>query len=296
MARKQSRSARGTAGSTEEPLVCQPKYLPRKKLMEAARRAAAINPVNQPAAALVGRAQSLKPEFISVLTTKYWGPAGVNLSVSFMDGPPKALRDRILAHLNAWSKKANVTFRFTANQGQVRIARLPGDGYWSYVGTDVLSIPLNEPTMNLDSFTMNTPESEYKRVVRHEAGHTLGYPHEHMRRQLVALIDKQKAIAHFGATQGWDPEMVQLQVLTPLEDGSLISTEHADPKSIMCYHIPGFLTKNGQPILGGTDIVAADHEFTGRIYPKPKKKTSAAAGRKRTASARKRPAAPRKRR
>jgi len=232
--------------------------------------------VNQPAAALVGHNLSLKPEFISVLTTKYWGPAGVNLSVSFMDNPPKALRDRILSHLNAWSKKANVTFRFTARQGQVRIARLPGDGYWSYVGTDVLSIPLEEPTMNLDSFTMTTSESEYKRVVRHEAGHTLGFPHEHMRRQLVALIDRQKAIAHFGATQGWDEEMVQLQVLTPLEDGSLISTEHADPKSIMCYHIPGFLTKNGQPILGGTDIIKADHDFTAKIYPRPKKRPSAA--------------------
>jgi hypothetical protein len=134
---------------------------------------------------------------------------------------------------------------------------------------------------------MATPESEYKRVVRHEAGHTLGFPHEHMRRQLVALIDRQKAIAHFGATQGWDEEMVQLQVLTPLEDGSLISTEHADPKSIMCYHIPGFLTKNGQPILGGTDIVKADYDFTAKIYPRPKKKPTAATKKKSAAAPKK---------
>lgn len=275
MAKKRpARTLENTNGS--ELVVCQPKFLPRNKRVGAAQRAAAINPVNQPAPAMFGRAFSLKPEFIAVLSTKYWGAAGVNLTVSFLDNPPKALRDRILNHLNAWSKKANVAFRYTAQQGQVRIARLPGDGHWSYVGTDILSIPLGEATMNLDSFSMNTPESEYKRVVRHEAGHTLGYPHEHMRKQLVALIDRRKAIAHFGATQGWDEEMVQLQVLTPLEDGSLISTTHADPKSIMCYHIPGFLTKTGEPILGGSDIVRTDHDFTGKIYPAQKKKPAAA--------------------
>lgn len=156
--------------------VCQPKYLPAKQRVAAAKRAAAINPVNQPAAALVACNFSLRPEFIAVLTTKYWGPAGVSLSVSFMDGPSKALRDRILSHMNAWGRKANVRFRYTASQGQVRIARVPGDGYWSYVGTDILSIPL--------------------------------------------------------------------------------------------YQIPGFLTKSGDPIVGGKDIVATDHTFTGRIYPK----------------------------
>ena len=91
--------------------------------------------------------------------------------------------------MNAWGKYANVTFVATSTDPQVRIARTPGDGHWSYLGTDVLHIRKAEPTMNLDSFTMSTSESEYKRVVRHETGHTLGFPHEHMRKQLVAKID-----------------------------------------------------------------------------------------------------------
>jgi len=263
MARK-----RASAKSGSEVLVCQPKYLPSSQRVAAAKRAAAINPVNQPAAALVAPKFSLRPEFIAVLTTKYWGAGGVNLTVSFLDGPPKALRDRILGHMNAWARKANITFRHTARQGQVRIAREPGDGHWSFLGTDILSIPLDRPTMNLDSFTMNTAESEFRRVVRHEAGHTLGYPHEHMRKALVNLIDRAKAIRHFGATQGWTPDEVVRQVLTPLEEVSLIATQKADPNSIMCYQIPGFLTRDGQPIAGGTDIVASDHDFTAKIYPK----------------------------
>ena len=62
-----------------------------------------------------------------------------------------------------------------------RISR-GSEGYWSYLGTDIRLIPRNRPTMNLQGFTMNTSESEYKRVVRHETGHTLGFPHEHILR------------------------------------------------------------------------------------------------------------------
>ncbi len=39
---------------------------------------------------------------------------------------------------------------------------------------------------------MQTPESEYHRVVRHETGHTLGFPHEHMRKELVEKIDRRR--------------------------------------------------------------------------------------------------------
>jgi len=123
--------------------------------------------------------------------------------------------------------------------------------------------------MNLDSFTMQMPESEFHRVIRHETGHTLGCPHEHMRRELVDRIDEEKAIEFFGETQGWTPEDVCQQVLTPIEDGSLIRTAHADPNSIMCYQIPGTITKDGQPIIGGLDIDESDFQFMASIYPKP---------------------------
>ena len=64
------------------------------------------------------------------------------------------------------------------------------------------TIPAKAQTMNLEAFTMNTPESEFHRVVRHETGHTLGFPHEHMRKALVDKIDPQKALEFFGRTQG----------------------------------------------------------------------------------------------
>jgi hypothetical protein len=71
------------------------------------------------------------------------------------------------------------------------------------------------------------------------------------------------------SAQGWTPEDVCQQVLAPIEDGSLIRTAHADPNSIMCYQIPGTITKDGQPIIGGLDIDESDFQFMASIYPKP---------------------------
>lgn len=56
--------------------------------------------------------------------------------------------------------------------------------------------------MNLQNFTMNTPDPEYRRVIRHEAGHTLGFPHQHMRWALVNRIDPAKAYEYFARTIG----------------------------------------------------------------------------------------------
>jgi hypothetical protein len=261
-------------GSKAEVLVCSPKSLPEELWEPAARTAIEVNPVNRPPverlSGMVPGLAEMRPAFIAVLTTKYWHNAGgVHLTVGFLDDAPKDLRKRILQHMNAWAKTANVKFKQTKTDPQVRIARDggPDGGYWSYLGTDILHVDPNGPTMNLQDFSMDTPESEFHRVVRHETGHTLGFPHEHMRKELVARIDPKKAIAYFGATQGWSPEMVRAQVLTPLEDSLLWATT-PDPRSIMCYQIPGSLTKDGQPIIGGTDIDDLDYGFAGKLYPK----------------------------
>jgi len=252
-------------------IVCSPKMLPRNKWVSAAATAISVNPMNHAPVqrlSLVMPGFQPQPEHLAVLVAKYWKAGGVHLTVGFLDNPEAALRKRIIAHMNAWKKTANVKFSETKHNPDVRIARKAGDGYWSYLGTDILSIDAGQPTMNLDSFTMKTPESEFHRVVRHETGHTMGFPHEHMRRELVNKIDRQKAIRFYEQTQGWDENTVIQQVLTPIEEAQLLATPRADQNSIMCYQIPGSITKDGKPIIGGLDIDRVDSAFAAQIYPK----------------------------
>jgi len=249
---------------------CSVKQLPERLQERAAQTAVRINPANGPniaAMATLGLSNGImEPLRIAVLTAKYWGPKPRQLTASFMETTSPELRKRILGHLNSWSSSGCISFVETRGVGQVRISR-GGGGYWSYLGTDILHIPQDRPTMNLESFTMNTPDSEFHRVIRHEAGHTLGFPHEHMRKALIARIDRQKAYTYFWQNDHWDRATVDQQVLTPLDDRSIVGTL-PDQDSIMCYQLPGEITKDGQPIRGGTDINQSDARFAGIVYPK----------------------------
>jgi hypothetical protein len=256
-------------------ITCTPKSLPASALRRAADTAVRVNPANATVHRQVARTPSGRrggPRRLAILVARRWPASGVRLSVKFMDNPPRDLRKRILLHMNAWGKTANVVFTETNGAGKVRLARLdsPEDmaGYWSWIGTEILEIPEHEPTLNLEGFTMNTPDREFYRVVRHEAGHTLGFEHEHMRGALVKKIDRAKAIAFYDVNQGWTPQEVDAQVLTPLNGRSIMGTRESDPHSIMCYQIPGSITRDGKPIPGGRDINQKDFTFAAAMYPK----------------------------
>lgn len=260
------------------------------EIVAAAALARTINPSNSPpveriralfATALGVREDDVKEENLTPLqiaqmTDKYWGP-DVRLTVTFKEKTDFELQRKIVAYMNVWGQNASIEFKLIDStnwqNGDVRISRARG-GYWSYLGTDVRHIGRNRQTMNLEAFTLKTPESEYKRVVTHEAGHTLGFPHEHMRADLVALLDESKTVRYFGRTQGWKPEEVRAQVLTPLSERQIFSTP-ADQDSIMCYQIPGECTKNGKPIRGGTEPTATDLAFAASRHPKKTTSTGA---------------------
>lgn len=253
--------------------LCTLRLLPKEQRDAAAVHAVTTYARNLPAGVKIDELGNGGDDRLSIVVNKWWG-ASVDLTVGFLDNPSRELRDKILLHLNAWARDASVRFHEVDTDPTVRISRLsdsdlPGfGGFWSYVGTDVGLIAVDQPTMNFEGFTIATPDSEFHRVVRHEAGHTLGFPHEHMRQELVERLDRQKVIARYTATQGWTEQEVEEQVLTPLEEASIFGTEVTDETSIMCYQIDGDLTLDGIPILGGTDINEADHRFASLVYPR----------------------------
>jgi hypothetical protein len=239
--------------------------------MSAASHAVAIYAKNLPAGTRIDDLAGEDADRLALVVNRWWGP-NVDLTVGFLDNASRDLRDKILLHLNAWSRDAAVRFHEVETDPVVRISRftnndVPGlGGYWSYLGTDIDLQQHDQPTMNLEGFTATTPDNEFRRVVRHEAGHALGFPHEHMRQELVQRLHRDKVIASYMATEGWTEQDVIDQVLTPLEEASLFGTTLADETSIMCYQIGGELTLDGRPILGGVDINEADYRFSSLVY------------------------------
>jgi hypothetical protein len=278
--------AKKTAAKRSPKFIpCTIQRLPPELLVPAAQTATAENPANAPrpgaVAALVRLLGSIlfperpeeerpeippEPPHIALLTEKYWGVGGKVIPTYFMDTQDTTLKNKLLASFNAWQDNVKWV-ESSAGNSLARVSRQRG-GYWSYLGTDYAHIPQNQPTMNLERWTLNTPESEWLRVPTHESGHGRGYPHEHLRRALVDFLDRAKTIAYFGQTQGWSPQEVMAQVLTPLDEASLMATP-ADSDSIMCYQLPASITTNGQPIRGGSHINATDLAFSQQRYPSP---------------------------
>ena len=275
MARKKSSAVRPTG----DGVSCFIKQLPESELLAAAETAIAENPANAPLETFVafvpggGAGDSelspLSPQRLAVLTSKYWGAGGKVLTVGWLDGPNAETRRLILQYANKWSQYGNVKFVESATDPVVRISRTPGDGYWSYLGTDVLRVPRGQPTMNLAGFTERTRPEEYERVVVHEFGHTLGCPHEHLRPEIVALIDERKALDYFRRHAGWNEQITRSNVLTPLDVRSITGSTVTDPVSVMTYPLPGEIMKDGRPIPGGPTLSPTDKMFFGQLYPLP---------------------------
>src|SRR3990167_5574106 len=188
------------------PDGCVLKSLPEELLIVAAANAVALNPANAPNLSPPPGAQAdaieLTPYRAAALTGACWPQKPTKISVSFMEKTSAALQDKILLHMNAWATVTCIEFIRTNGVGSLRISRGPG-GYYSYLGTQILSIPKNQPTMNLEGFELSTPDAEYRRVVRHETGHSLAMPHDHQRKEIIARLDRAKTYAYFLQTSGW---------------------------------------------------------------------------------------------
>lgn len=207
---------------------------------------------------------------LAVMRGLEW-PNGTVLRVAFMERVAPDLRALIVQHMNAWNRRGtNIRFIESTTNPQIRVTLARGQGYWSFVGRECLSIPKGEPTMALEGMSMRTSPVELTRVIRHETGHTLGMVHEHLRPEIVARINPAKALDYFRRTQGWDDATIRDNVLTAIPQSALISTRMPDPLSIMTYWLPGSIMKDGRAVPGGADVSALDAKFAASIYPVPR--------------------------
>ena len=167
---------------------------------------------------------------------------GRTLKVFFIGSWPEWASDRVMALMKRWSIQANIHFERTADRAasDARIDTDPSEGSWSYLGTDILGIPKDEKTMNL-GWILDTENDfeESRRVVVHEAGHTLSFGHEQAHPEGDIDWDREAVYAYYGGPpNNWSRAQVDAQVFRKYQGEPITNFSEYDRHSIMHYAIP----------------------------------------------------------
>lgn len=248
--------------------VCIDRVLPPQLLADTAAKAVAENPANARSVSFLLSLGTppLPPSFLALLTGKLWAN-GRTLRVRFLDGDP-AVQQRIPPFAHEWSKYANITFVFGNDpDAEIRIS-FKDRGSWSYLGTDALSIPKDQPTMNYGWLRADTPDEEYSRVVTHEFGHALACIHEHQNPAADIPWDKEAVYRYYmGPPNNWPKAQVDSNLF---ERYSRTITQFSafDRDSIMLYAIPNQFTIGDYEVGWNTHLSGGDKSFIATIYPK----------------------------
>ena len=209
----------------------------------------------------VGRMLSLAigPSRAAFQVAKLW-PNGSTIRIRFLNGTPQQ-HDIVKQFAIEWTEYANLSFDFNnAANAQVRIA-FNDDGAWSYVGTDALGIPNNQPTMNFGWLDQN--------VVLHEFGHMIGMIHEHQNPR-DNLIEWNKPVVNAalsGPPNFWDQATIDHNIYEKYAI-SQINGSDFDDASVMLYSFPASWTVNGFHTEPNETLSALDKEFAHRVYPR----------------------------
>jgi hypothetical protein len=196
-----------------------------------------------------------------------WEPGAV-ITVRFLSGAP-VLQRRVRAAAQEWMRHANLTLDFrTAAPTDIRIAFVPGDGSWSFVGTTCRLVEEPEPTMNFGWLRPRSPKAELRRVVLHEFGHALGLIHEHQNPVGGIRWNRDAVIKDLsGPPNNWSLETIESNLFEKYEPGDLDATSF-DPQSIMLYPIPAAWTEDGRFSVGlNGELSAKDKSFVAEQYP-----------------------------
>ncbi len=203
-----------------------------------------------------------------LLTGRKWA-TGRNIRVAFMGGDGLVI-DRIKPYFLEWTKYANIGFTFTDDpDAEVRVALLEGQGSWSYLGVDALTVPKNQPTMNFGWFSRDTATTEIARTTLHEVGHLLACPHEHQHPKNGIPWDKPAVYAYYSKPpNNWDTKTIDHNLFAKYSETQTQFSEF-DRSSIMLYPIPNELTIGDWWVGWNTELSAQDKKYIAEQYPKP---------------------------
>ena len=200
-------------------------------------------------------ATSISVELLARNTTRYWSRDQTELSVSFVSDFSRREKSQILRLMNAWCQSAAISFRPTNGIGEVRISNQP-TGNWSYQGTDLLLVPINQPTTNLDSYSGNGDQQRNRQVVLHQAGRILGFGQRGLLKNDLGRIKRAQCEDYILRLLGWENEFTRQK---------LFANELEFP-SVMSWELPSSVTHDGRPILANQDFGVTDVAQFQHIY------------------------------
>jgi hypothetical protein len=213
----------------------------------------------------------LPPSRMAVVNLKKW-ENGRLLRCRFLDGS-RLQRKRVEEKAHLWEQYANLQLKFVnSGPAEIRIAFTADPGSWSAVGTDALIeryFPKHQPTMNYGWLKDDTADAEYARVVLHEFGHALGCIHEHQSPAVDLQWNEKEVIRIFsGPPNYWDLKTIRFNILMKYGSAGMSFTPF-DINSIMLYHFPGALFKNGVGTPMNMSLSDVDKRMMAQMYPQP---------------------------
>jgi len=197
-----------------------------------------------------GTEVSLERARLIRLIAKKW-VNGTILHYCFFLGSPwgadSAQLDVVRRAFAAW-KNLGIGLEFkevaSAEEAELRIGFLRGDGAWSYTGREVLEIGQSERTMNL-GWDLTRP-GEVDTAI-HEIGHSLGFPHEHQNPNAGIVWDEEAVYAALAQPpNSWPRETTFWNIIRKIPPDS-VEGSNWDPNSVMHYPFgPGLIREPAQ--------------------------------------------------
>ena len=207
-----------------------------------------------------------EPFSLALDTRKLWKP-GRTLRVRFLDGV-EVVKAKVEQIAHTWEQYANLKLVFgTDPDAEIRISFTHDPGSWSYLGTDALAIPKDQPTMNYGWLQPNTHNIEYNRVVTHEFGHALACIHEHQSPAAAIPWNKPAVYRYYaGPPNFWPPAKVDANLIQKY-DQTITQFSEFDPHSIMLYPISKDLTDGVFEVGWNNELSDVDKTFIASVYP-----------------------------
>lgn len=144
------------------------------------------------------------------------------------------------------------------NSATIRVLFDKNGGSASQVGTSSSDVPAPKQTTNFGWMDVGT--------ILHEFGHVLGMLHEHQNPRGGIQWNTEAVYEWAAQTQGWDKEETDVNILQRYSIDT-ISGSQFDPKSVMLYFYPAYLTLNGKGTSENLRYSATDKLWLSGMYP-----------------------------